>query len=218
MGNTETQKKEIINDLEWRYATKKFDLDKKITDSDLDGLLESLRLSPSSFGLQPWKFIVVSNKELRAELKTHAWNQSQITDASHLIVLCAKKDIHEKDIDEYINEISIVRGISLADLAGFKEVLIGYRKNATNEFISNWTKRQVYIAFGFLMATAARKNIDSCPMEGFDNEKFDKLLGLNNSGYCSVAVCALGYRAGDDSYADLKKVRFGKERVFDFIE
>jgi len=216
MTNIETQKSDIINDLEWRYATKKFDLNRKITDIDLNELFESLRLSPSSFGLQPWKFVVVNDVKLRTNLRKYAWDQSQITDAPHLIVLCAKKDIREEDIDEYINEISKLRRISLADLTGFKEVLTGYRKNTTKEFIANWTKRQVYIALGFLMANAAKKRIDSCPMEGFDNEKFDKLLGLNNSEYCSVVICALGYRAKDDSYINLKKVRFSKEKVFDF--
>lgn len=212
----ETQKSEIIDDLEWRYATKKFDSNKKINDSDLNELLESLRLAPSSFGLQPWKFIVIDNEKLRAEMRKCAWDQSQITDASHIIVLCAKNDIGEKEIDEFVNKVSEIRGISLVDLGKHKEMLMGYRNNATNKFISNWAKRQLYIALGFLISVAARKRIDSCPMEGFENEKFDNLLGLNNSEYCSVAVCALGYRADDDSYAKLKKVRFDKEKVFDF--
>ncbi len=207
----------IIDNLNWRYATKKFDSDKKISEIDLNELLEVLRISPSSFGLQPWKFIVVENKELREKIKIAAWNQSQVTDASHLIVLCAKKDITSKDITHYIEEIAKKRGISAESLKGFEDMMVGFRNNLDKEKTCEWSKKQVYLAEGFLLSACAMKKIDACPMEGFNPMEVNKILELENKELTSVLLCPIGYRANDDSTANYIKVRFDTKEIIEFI-
>jgi len=206
----------IIADLNWRYATKKFDSSKKVSEEDLNELLESLRLSPSSFGLEPWKFIVITNKDLREKLKEASWNQLQITDSSNLVVLCARKNIDKDYIEEFVKRISSIRNLPSKALEGYEEMLKGFIKNRNQENLEGWSKKQVYIALGFLLSSAAAKRIDACPMEGFDSDKYDEILGLKNSDYTSSVICALGYRSEEDSAKDLKKVRFKKEEVFEF--
>lgn len=210
------ENKKIIEALNFRYATKIYDSGKKIMNSDFEYLLESLRLAPSSFGLEPWKFLVIENKELREKLKVAAWGQPQITDASHLIVLCARKDVDENYIKKFIERTAKIRSIGKEQLAGFEEMLLGFRAARTKEWVSEWTKKQTYIALGFLLETAALKGIDATPMEGFDALKFDEILELKDSEYNSVVVCALGYRSKEDKYPNLKKVRFEKKDVFEF--
>lgn len=204
------------NVLLWRYATKKFDPSKKIPQHQLSEVLESLRLAPSSFGLQPWKFIVVKNEALRKELKTHSWNQSQIVDASELVVLCALKNLDETYIKNYVRNIASERGVAVETLKSYEEMMIGFIKSRSPEQLSEWMKRQVYIALGFLMYSATALHIDSCPMEGFDGKKYDEVLKLDEQGLESVVLCTLGYRAQDDHYAEQKKVRFSAGEVLLF--
>jgi len=210
-----TQIKEALN---WRYATKLFDPTRKIVKEDIDILKESLRLSPSSFGLQPWKFLFIENKDLREKLKSASWGQKQITSASHLVVLCAKTDIDNNYIKKFIESISKIRNIPLEQLKENEEMIINFRKNAGNSFIENWTKKQVYIALGFLLETAALLQIDACPMEGFEANKFDEILDLKNKGLTSAVVCTLGYRSNNDKYAKLKKARFSPEQLIEEIK
>lgn len=206
----------IIESLKWRYATKKFDTSKKLSKEDFDELLEVLRLAPSSFGLQPGRFIIVQDPKIREELKTHAWGQSQITDASAIIVFCAKKDLTEKDIEDFVELTAKTRNIAKDNLDDYKNMLLGSVSSRSKSDLVNWNKRQLYLAFGMLLAYAAEKRIDACPMEGFDSKKFDEVLGLDALGLESVAVCALGYRDKEDKYAKLDKVRLSKDKLFIF--
>lgn len=200
----------------WRYATKKFDPKKEISKETLGGLLEVLRLSPSSFGLQPWKFIVVKDAGLRKQLRPHAWNQPQITDASHLIVLCAKTSIDAAYIKEFISRSAKANGIAVEALKDYQDMMLGFVKNQTPEQIAVWMSRQVYIALGLLLGECARQKIDACPMEGFDGQKFDEILKLKEQGLHATVLCAVGYRAVDDAYASHAKVRFSESEVVVF--
>jgi nitroreductase len=208
---------DILKQLNWRYATKTFDANKKISDADFDELLEATRLAPSSYGFQHWKGIVVKNSETRKLLREAAYNQPQITDASHLVVFATPKVIDEKAINEFIELIAKTRNVSLESLEGYKKSIAGAVGRKPGKELGEWEARQAYIAMGFLLETAALKNIDSCPMEGFDNKKFDEILGLDKKGYQSQVICPLGYRSESDTHANDKKVRFSKEQTFEEI-
>jgi nitroreductase len=209
---------DIIKNLEWRYATKEFDPAKKITEEDLHILLESARLAPSSYGLQPWKFVVVENRELREKLKEVAWNQGQITDASHLVVLCRLAVLDENHVQKHVEKTAELRAVTLEELSGFKNMMIGDIKNRTKEGLENWMAKQVYIALGFMLHTAAQMQIDTCPMEGFDPKKFDEILELEKMGVNSVVLCAIGHRKEGDKLAKAAKARFHKEDVVEIIK
>jgi nitroreductase len=203
-----------LNDhLRWRYATKTFDPAKKLTQQQLDDLLEALRLSPSSFGLQPYSFIVVENPEIRARLQAVSWNQSQVTDASHLIALCAKRTVDSAYVDECLREIASVRGLPVDALKGYRDRIGSYLLAKKPAEILEWAKRQTYIALGFLLSAAALMGVDSCPMEGFDPEQVDCILDLRKDDLTIVALCPVGFRAPDDAFASAKKVRFGMGKL-----
>lgn len=204
---------QIIDALNWRVATKKFDAAKKIPQADLDELLESLRLAPSSYGLQPWAFYVVENPELREKMKEASYGQGQVTDASHLVVLCARTKMDETDVARYIEEIAKVRGVKVEDLKSYHDMMAGSIARHTPEALTVWNQKQVYIALGTLLTAAAAKQIDACPMEGFAPDRVDEILGLTEKGLTATVLCPLGYRAADDDYAKQKKVRFGKDEV-----
>lgn len=206
--------KNIQSSLQWRYATKLFDSDKKLSDSEIDSLLEATRLAPSSLGLQPWKGYIITNKEVRAKLKAAAWNQSQVSDASHLIVFASRKDMSETYINAYLKNIASVRSQKIEDLEGFKKMIMGSTAGRTPEQIKEWNARQTYIALGFLLETAALMNIDACPMEGFDTKQFDTILGIDKSEYASVVMVAVGHRSEEDKYARATKVRLCREELF----
>lgn len=201
----------VIEDLNWRYATKVFDKEKKVSESDFSALLESLRLSPSSFGLQPWKFVVVENTEKRSELLGQSWNQGQVTDASHLIVLCRVNNIDDKFVENFVEDMIKTRGGSKDDLKGYEDMMKGFLSKMDEAQKAHWASLQVYIALGQLMTTAAHLKIDTCPMEGFSAEGYDKILGLSEKGLTAVVVCPVGYRHESDKYAGLAKVRYPLE-------
>jgi nitroreductase len=203
-----------MDPLQWRYATKKFDPLKKIPKLEFEALLETLRLSPSSFGLQPWKFIIVRDPALRKQLKSHAMDQPQITDADTLIVFCAVKTMDENYVKRYVKRIADVRGGTNEALVNYEQMMLASLKGKSPEVLSGWMKRQVYIALGVLLVECAHRKIDACPMEGFSPQEFDEILGLPQQGLESVVLCAVGYRADDDHYAHLKKVRSKQEEVF----
>ena len=205
--------KTFLDALNWRYATKQFNITKKVSEKDLNELLESARLSASSFGLQPWKFVVVEDKKLREKLKGEGFGQPQITDASHLIVLCAVKNVDEKYIKKYIEQTAKVRGIPKESLKGYEDMLIGFAKQLNKEQMLNWTKKQTYIALGVLLSACALKKIDASPMEGFNPKKFDEILGLEKLGLSSAVLCAVGYRSEDDETQKYKKVRFDTKDI-----
>lgn len=207
----------IINALEWRASIKVFNPEKKLSETQLNTLLTSLHLSASSFGLQPWKFLVITNPELRQKLRENSWNQTQVTDASHLIVLCRKTDITPSDVDTYIQHIATTRNTPAEALAGYAQMMKGYIANMDESQRASWMEKQVYIALGSLLTAAAVEKIDSCPLEGFDKNAYNTLLDLPRLGYSACVVCALGFRDATDTYGSAKKVRFPKETVITHI-
>jgi nitroreductase/dihydropteridine reductase len=207
----------LVESLKWRYACKEFDATKKISSSDFELVLEGLVLTASSYGTQPWEFIVVENPNLREELIGASYNQAQVRDASHLIVLCRPSVIDEAFMDAYIQNICDVRDQKPEELEGFKKMLM-FVANRDDEAKANWAKNQIYIALGNLMSICADMKIDSCPMEGFVPSKVDKILGLEAMGLNSVLLCPIGYRAEVDKYSSLKKVRHPLKNVVRFIK
>ncbi len=206
--------KNIIEALNWRYATKKFDSNKKISKDELETILEALRLSPSSYGLQPWKFILVNNNDVRTKIRAGAYDQSQITDASEIIVFANKKNIDTNLVDEYLQFVSKEKNIDIEKLQGFGDMIKGSFSGRSNEDLKSWASCQLYLAVGNLLTSCAVLGVDACPMEGFDRSKIDEILGLSALGLESKVIVAMGYRSEDDSSALSKKIRFPKEEVF----
>lgn len=205
---------DIIKQLNWRYATKAFDPNKKISEADFDTLLEALRLSPSSVGLQLWRFVVVRTPELREQLKPHINNQNHAVDSSHLIALCSVKHFDKEYLDNYVDYAATERGQNPADLAAAKERYWGMLGSRTEAEREAWITAQVYIALGVLLTTCAVMEIDACPVEGYDRKGFDKVLGLDKYGIESRVLCPVGYRLTEkDFLVNLKKVRYPREQV-----
>ncbi len=206
-----------IDNLNWRYATKKFDSSKKISEKDLEVLLEATALSASSYGLQPYEILVIQDPELRSKLQPAAWGQAQITQASHLIVLANKKSFGEELVDDYLKNVSETRGIAAEDLTGYADFMKSKLMTLTEEEKTIWTARQAYIALGNLLSAAADMKIDTCPMEGFDSERFNEILGLNEKGLNAAVLVAVGYRSEEDETQHYKKVRKSKENLITHI-
>ncbi|WP_041583488.1 NAD(P)H-dependent oxidoreductase [Bdellovibrio bacteriovorus] len=210
--------KTIQDALEWRYATKKYDATKKISDADWTTLRNSLTLAPSSYGVQPWKFLVIENPDVRKQLKPVSWNQTQVTDASHYVVFLYKEKMDADFVQKFINRVAEVRSAPLEALDGYKNMLVENLVKAQEEKIRVWSQRQTYIAMGFLLQTAALLKIDATPMEGFDPVAYDKILGLEGSGWKTVATVALGYRHQEDALQNQKKVRFTEDDLIQYIK
>lgn len=203
---------DLLKNLEWRYATKVFDRSRKISTEDMDKLLQGLALTSSSFGLQPWKFVVVENKELREKLKTYSWNQSQITDASHLLVFTRINDNYGALVDRYLDKMAEIRWTDREKLKWYEESMKWFAAAKGNEWMKKWADEQVFIALGNALSLCADLKIDSCAIWGFDSEKYDKILWLKDKGLSSVVILPIWYRDQDaDKYATLPKVRFDKE-------
>lgn len=202
----------LMETLGARYATKSFDSTKKIGSEDWSALIESLRLAPSSYGLQPWKFIVVQNPEIRKTLRASSWNQEQVELASHFVVFATLKNIDEAYVQKYIESIAQTRSIGVETLAGYKNMMMGAVVNGSLDH-TTWSQRQSYIAMGFLGLSAGLMGIDTCMMEGFSPAEYDKILGLEGGSYGSVAAMALGYRSAEDATANYKKSRFDMSEV-----
>jgi nitroreductase len=199
---------QLVNALEWRYATKVFDPDKKIPTELWQTLEHALVLSPSSYGLQPYRFLVIRDAAKRAALLPHSWNQKQVVDCSHYIVFTARTRMTEADIDRFIALTSRVRNLPAEALSAYRGMMVGDLVTGPRGKIAHeWATRQAYIALGNLMTCAAVLGVDACPMEGFVPAEYDRVLGLESSGYASVVCCALGYRSANDKYAGLAKVR-----------
>ncbi|MEO1522399.1 MAG: NAD(P)H-dependent oxidoreductase [Cyanobacteria bacterium J06633_2] len=219
MSNTPLSPSDVVKQLNWRYATKKFDPTKKISDDIWDALEQSLVLAPSSFGLQPWKFLVVRNPDVRKALVAHSWGQTQVVDASHLVAFAIKKGADSADVDRYIQRTADVQGTPIENLQGFANVIKGFLDNPPFPLDKDeWAARQVYIALAQFMTCAAMMEVDTCPMEGFIPAKYDEVLGLNGTGYSTVVVCPVGYRADDDKSAARPKVRYPKEDLIDYVD
>jgi nitroreductase len=214
MNNTITSE-QLLDRLNWRYATKQFDPTRKITTQDWATLEDALQLTPSSGGLQPWKFIVVTDPAMRANLLPASYGQPQITNASHLVVFAAKKNFSEADVDAFIRHTAATRGVSFESLATFRDMLVGgIVKSMDEPGRDAWARNQAYIALGNLLTSAALLGIDACPMEGFNRAQYDEILGLDKQGFGTAVIATLGYRATSDQYAIAPKVRFPKEQVF----
>lgn len=207
----------VLAALNWRYAVKKFDPTKKIPAETWTALEQSLVLSPSSYGLQPWKFFVVESPAVREQLLPHSWGQRQVVDASHLVVLAVKKEVGPADAERLIARSVAVRNIPAAALDGYKNMMVGSLTRGSATDIDIWMSRQVFIALGVFLTTAAVLGVDACPMEGFLPEKYDEILGLTAKGYASRVVATVGYRAADDAYASLAKVRYATEEVIERV-
>ena len=207
----------FLDSLNWRYATKLFDSTKKLTEDNIDQLTQALQLAPSSFGLQPWKFFIVKDEKIKAELKAHAWNQPQITDCSHLFVLASKTTIEVSDIETFSNSIASIRGVEREKVEGYHQMMLSALPMMQGDNAANWLSNQVYIALGVILSACAISEIDACPMEGFDRSAFDKILKLPEKGYNAKVLCAVGYRSSEDKYASLKKVRYSVNDVVEKI-
>lgn len=204
----------LIESLEWRYATKKFDSSKKIDEKTWENLEKVLILSPSSYGLQPWKFIVVEDAALKEKLKAVSWNQSQVSDCSHHVVFAIKEKMDEAHIDQFLNHTAKIRGQEVASMAGYKKIMMGdLVTGPRSQHISEWAARQAYIALGNFMTAAAIVGVDTCPLEGIDPVAYDQILGLTGTGWRVVVACPAGYRSAEDKYATTKKVRFNAKDV-----
>ncbi|HEX4350591.1 MAG TPA: NAD(P)H-dependent oxidoreductase [Verrucomicrobiae bacterium] len=209
---------QLLDQLNWRYATKQFDPNRKISAQDWSTLEEALRLSSSSGGLQPWKFFVITDPVMRAKLKPASYGQAQISDASHLVVFTAKSDLSEADVDAYIKRAAEVQGAPIEALAPYRNMLVGgLVKSRDTAGRAAWARNQVYIALGNFLASAALLGIDACPMEGFDRDQYDEILGLKAQGLASAVIATVGYRSAADKYAQSPKVRFPREQIFAHI-
>ncbi len=205
---------QILHAHQWRYAVKKFDAARKIPAATWSALEQSLILSPSSFGLQPWKFIVITSAQLRQALLPQSWGQTQVTDCSHFVVFAARSSMGPDETSALIRRTSEVRGVPEANLAGYAQIINGFlANNETQGQTSAWTTRQAYIALANLMTSAALLEVDTCPMEGINPGAYDEILGLTNTGWKTVVACAVGYRSADDKYASAPKVRYTPETL-----
>jgi nitroreductase / dihydropteridine reductase len=205
-----------IEALKWRYAVKSFDANKKLTVKQIGLLQECLLLSASSMGMQLMEFIIIENQDLKNTLKPFSYNQSQISDCSHLVVMCRKSKAEQSHIDEVIERVSEVRQINTDSLKGYA-AMMGTSLQMNPLAQKNWMENQVYLALGNLLTICAIEKIDACPIEGFIREKYNEVLELPKKGLEAVVVCALGFRALDDKYATVPKVRKKKEQLFQFI-
>ncbi|ALJ04087.1 nitroreductase [Pseudalgibacter alginicilyticus] len=196
-----------IKQLQWRYATKKFDSTKKLPIDKLNILKEAFNLTATSFGLQTIKLLVVENIALRETLVAHSFYQKQVLEASHLLVICIQENVIKTDVVDYYNNIKKIRNTSETILKPYREDLIKMMEKMTIEERQKWSTNQAYIALGNLMTVCAMEGIDSCPMEGFLPKKFDEVLELNKIGLKSVLLLPVGYRADDDMFSTFKKVR-----------
>ena len=208
----------LLERLRWRYAVKKFDPSRRIPAATWDALEDVLRLSPSSFGLQPWRFVVVQDKALRETLRAASWNQAQITEASHLVVFAARRGIDVADVERFVESIAQARGVTRQALDGYAKAMTGFvSAPPPHVHLDTWTSRQTYIALGFFLEACALLGVDACPMEGFEPPKYDEILGLGEQGYTAVAVAAAGYRSAEDRFGGLAKVRFPREDVITHV-
>jgi nitroreductase len=207
MNDMTTQ--ELLAALQWRYATKVFDATKKIPADVWQALERALVLTPTSYGLQPYRFLVITDPAKRAELLPHSWNQKQVVDASHFVVLTARTKMTADDVTKLIQRTSEVRKIPAASLDFYRDMMLGDVVNGPRgKTAHEWATRQTYIALGNLMTCAAVLGVDACPMEGLVPVEYDRVLGLAGSEYATVVACALGYRSAGDKYAGLAKVRY----------
>lgn len=206
----------LLEQLHWRYATKRFEPGRKIPPATWDTLEQALVLSPSSYGLQPWKFIVIQDAALREKLQTVSWNQTQVTECPHYVVFAVRRKMTEAQVDRFIARTAEVRGITVESIKFYRDMILGDVVHGPRGAVAQeWAARQAYIALGGLMTAAALLGVDACPMEGLNPLAYDDILGLANSEFATVMACALGYRSSADKYASLAKVRYPASEVIE---
>lgn len=208
---------ELIKNLKWRYATKKFNSSKKVSQENLEKLKEAVQLSVSSYGLQMYKVLIIENSDIREELKPASWNQNQITDASHLFVFCHFISDLDKEVDNFIELTAKTRNLNKERLVGYGDFIktkIG-EKTATERI--SWLKSQTYLALGNLISACAELQIDACPMEGFEIEKYNQILNLTERGLSASVIAPIGYRHQEDETSYLEKVRKPFNELFEFV-
>ena len=208
---------EIIDALKWRYATKRFDPTRKVSGEDLRKLMEAVNLTATSFGLQPFRVVVVSDPEMKEKLREASYNQPQLTESSHTFVFAAKTEMSGDYIDDYVRRIAATRGLPVEQVRGFGDYMKGSVTTKPQEFIQQWNQRQAYAALGTLLAAAAELRIDNCPMEGFEPEKYDELLGLKERGLTATVIASVGYRSAEDATQTHQKVRLPLEEMFTVV-
>jgi nitroreductase len=196
-----------IESLKWRYAVKKFNNKKLLNKEQINIIKEAFNLTATSYGLQPLKLLVISNKEIQKELVAHSWNQPQVLEASHLLVICIPKTYSKNEVEAYFDLVQKIRNTPIEIIKPFKEFLTAEIDKKSQEELLGWNKNQAYLALGNLLTVCALEKIDACPMEGFIPEKYDKVLGLSEKNLTSTLVLPVGFRADDDYMKDLKKVR-----------
>lgn len=204
----------LIQPLEWRYATKKFDATKKLSTEQLNTILDTIQLAPSSFGLQHYRIVVIEDKAVREQLRGAAYGQPQLTDASQIIVFAAETNINEAYVEKYVDEIAKVRNTERENLVPYEKTMVATVNHRSEDQLVAWAHKQAYIALGVLLTAAAEAGIDACPMEGFEIGKFDEILGLREKGLTTSVIAAIGFRAEDDDYANFAKVRKPKDELF----
>lgn len=204
----------FIENANWRYATKKFDTTKKVSEKDLEVLKEAIRLSASSFGLQPYRVLIIENPELRAKLQGASWGQAQIVEASHLIVFANITNFGDQEVDSYFDNLINTREIEMEAVQGYKDFVKNFVNTLPVDAKNIWTSKQTYIALSNLLNAAAELKIDVTPMEGFEPQKYNEILGLDKLGLNASLVATIGYRHEDDGLQHLKKVRKSEKELF----
>ena len=202
-----------IESLQWRYAVKKFNENKSLSKTQINTLKEAFNLTATSYGLQPLKLVVIKNKDIQKELVAHSWNQQQVVNASHLLVICIPTKYSAEEVENYFKLLKQIRETPDEVINPFKKFLTAEIAKKTPEELLIWNKNQAYLALGNLLTVCAAEQIDSCPMEGFVPEKYDEILKLGAHNLTSVLVLPVGFRADDDYMKDLKKVRRNIEDV-----
>jgi nitroreductase len=203
-----------LTNLKWRYATKRMN-GQKVPAEKLENILEAIQLAPTSLGLQPFTVLVVEDPELRAKIAPAIYNQPQITEGSHVLVFAAWKDYSNEKVEKYLNHIATLRGIPVESLSGMRDMINGSIAGKSPEQLLNWNSRQAYIALGFGLVAASHEQVDATPMEGFDPDALDAVLGLSEKGLHSTVILALGYRNAEKDYLSAAaKVRRSQDELF----
>lgn len=208
---------QLLQNLKCRYATKKMDASKKVSQKNIDYIKEAVQLSASSYGLQPYKILEINKPKLREELKPLSWNQSQITDASHLFVFCNYKMVTEKDVDDLILLKSETNDIPIDKISDYGDFIKRKLRVKSETEMFHWTAKQTYIALSNAMNACAELQIDCTPMEGFESDEYNQKLGLTEQGLNACVVLAIGYRDNEDASQNSKKVRKPIDTIFENI-
>jgi len=208
----------IIESLNWRYATKSFDTNKKVSEKEINTIIEAFRLTPSSFWLQPWKLIIIKNSDLKNKLVDHSYGQKQVWEASHILVFTRKKDINDELVDLYLDNMALTTWSTREDLKSYEDVMKWYFWKLNDEAKKSWAEQQVYLALWNVITVLAEIKIDSCPIWGFNPDWYDKVLNLEEKWLASVVVLPIWYRNDNDKYSSYPKVRFNINDVSEIIK